>query len=159
MATVEIYEVLLPSARTARAKSHAALRAIAAARPGSALSLSHTDGLALIAIAGGRVGVDVEHVTNRPADADLEDLVALTLAEHERAALGPAGPLGWLQLWTRKEAVLKATGPSSLVDSAIRDIDAFADGARELELGPDHVGAVAVAAGASRIVQRRWRDA
>lgn len=82
--------------------------------PGTGLSfnVSHTQGLALIALAGGReVGVDVERVRTQPTHLDMatryftpgesQRLNALPPAESERA---------FFHVWTRKEAFLKAIG-------------------------------------------------
>lgn len=131
MATIEIWEVPLRTPRMARAESHGALRAIANTRQHDSLSLSHTDGLALVAVAGCAVGVDVEHLDGAPTEEELDELAALTLSdreERELAATVPEGrPVRWLQLWTRKEAVFKATG-ASLGDPAIHDIDGLVEG-------------------------------
>jgi 4'-phosphopantetheinyl transferase len=110
--------------------AHAALRLILAARLGRApqalvfargaqgkpalhgleFSLSHTRGLALVAVAAVPVGVDVERI---------EPLDALALARHrfsaaERAALErvPADrqQAAFYGAWVRKEAFVKATG-------------------------------------------------
>ncbi|MER7224223.1 4'-phosphopantetheinyl transferase superfamily protein, partial [Streptomyces rubradiris] len=73
-------------------------------------SLSHTAGLALLALAGRPVGVDVERV---PGPGPAEDAArALHRAEREELArLAPgARPGAFARCWTRKEAWLKATG-------------------------------------------------
>ena len=82
--------------------------------PGTGLSfnVSHTQGLALIAVAAGReVGVDVERVRTQPTHLDMATryftpgesrrLNALPPTESERA---------FFHVWTRKEAFLKAIG-------------------------------------------------
>jgi 4'-phosphopantetheinyl transferase len=157
---VELWEVPLHRPARARADSHAALRTISARRPDARTSLSHTDGLALVALGTCEVGVDVEHVGNAPDPEELEDLALLTLSEREATALARVGaaerPLRWLALWTRKEAVLKAAG-STIGDPAIRDIDAFGAGVLELRPGRDYVGAVAIGDPGSAIVHRRHR--
>jgi hypothetical protein len=164
MNTVELWEVRLGAPATARAQSHAALRDIVARGAGraSTVSLSHTDGLALVAVSDCPIGVDVEHVGGAPADEELEDLATLTLSNRERRELEAVGrterPARWLQLWTRKEAALKARGPW-LVDPAIRDIDALARGISDLDLGCDYVGAIAVDGPAAPVVRRVYRSA
>jgi 4'-phosphopantetheinyl transferase len=75
------------------------------------ISTSHDDGLAVIAVTrGGSVGIDVERV--RPMD-DALDLAESHLTTREQAWLAahPAGPSrAFLELWTRKEAAVKALG-------------------------------------------------
>lgn len=159
MGIVEIWQVELPAPQTERADSHAALRAIAATIPDASLTLSHTDGLALVAAAPCSVGVDIENLAAVPDAEELEDLAALTLSDRERHALGVARSAvagqAWLQLWTRKEAALKAAG-AALGDPAIRDIDAFSHSVRNLDLPAGYVGALAVADPGLRVVRRTY---
>lgn len=75
-------------------------------------NLSHSGALALIAVARGRrVGVDVEQVRPMP---DLERVAGRVCTPGERATLaGLASPQrdhAFLAMWTRKEALAKATG-------------------------------------------------
>jgi 4'-phosphopantetheinyl transferase len=92
-------------------------------RPGLAhcradISISHTSGLALCALApAGRVGVDVE----RQAVRDLPGLrAAFGAREWREIQAGPDPALTALALWTAKEAALKADGRGfSLEPSAI----------------------------------------
>lgn len=80
----------------------------AAAPSGLRFNLSHSCGLALIAIARGReVGIDVEHV--RPDLAD-ESLLEPADAAALRALPPEARPRAFVTWWTRKEALAKATG-------------------------------------------------
>jgi 4'-phosphopantetheinyl transferase len=91
------------------------------ARPANSLSfnLSHTCGAIVLAVAPSRsLGVDVENENIfRPLDPGNEDI----LAPHERAALGslPASQRTrrFLELWTLKEAYLKARGEGFAVKS------------------------------------------
>ncbi|MFK4224821.1 4'-phosphopantetheinyl transferase family protein [Streptomyces sp. NPDC019890] len=73
-------------------------------------SLSHTAGLVLIALAGAPVGVDVEGVPDPGTTME----VAAQLHPRERAELAalPTAdrPTAFARCWTRKEALLKATG-------------------------------------------------
>src|SRR5438132_347383 len=112
MTIIEIWEVALRSPQTARADSHDALRIIAERRRSWAISLSHTRGLALVAVAEQSIGVDVEHREATPAKDELPDLSYVTLSAYEQHHLDCVAPdlrpARWLQLWTRKEAVLKA---------------------------------------------------
>jgi 4'-phosphopantetheinyl transferase len=79
---------------------------------GLQFNLSHSADLALIAVAPGlEIGVDLEHVQERP---DLHGIAERFWAPAERDALRQAPPTEQRQifyrLWTRKEAVLKASG-------------------------------------------------
>src|SRR5918994_193732 len=76
-------------------------------------NLAHSDDLAVCAIARGtdQVGVDVERV--RPLnDLDVVARVALSGTEFVRyeALAGPERLLAFYEAWTRKEALLKASG-------------------------------------------------
>src|ERR1035437_9118414 len=80
-------------------------------------NLSHTSGLALVAIAGnGRVGIDAETVRSK---IEVEDLSRRFFAPAEAAeilALSPdVQPAAFFTCWTRKEAFVKALGGGLLV--------------------------------------------
>jgi 4'-phosphopantetheinyl transferase len=75
-------------------------------------SLSHSGGRVVLAVArGGAVGVDVERLR---APRDLDGLIAAALSPGEQAVVTalPAAErsAALLRSWTRKEALLKATG-------------------------------------------------
>ena len=96
------------------------------AHSGVEFSLSHTHGLALIAVSrGGGVGVDVERVVDT---VDVRGLAASVFAEPESRHLAgldaAAARLGFFRLWVRKEAYVKARGIG------------LADGLREPVLDP-----------------------
>ena len=83
------------------------------------LSASHAGDVVLVAAsAAGRVGVDVEQVASVQFDG-FDDLV-LTPAErrHLSTLPGPSRALERAVAWTRKEALLKATGHALTVDAA-----------------------------------------
>ncbi|MGG1954109.1 4'-phosphopantetheinyl transferase family protein [Ralstonia solanacearum] len=93
---------------------------------GLEFSLSHTHGLALIAVSSvGAVGVDVERVVDT---VDVHGLAASVFAEPESRHLAgldaAAARLGFFRLWVRKEAYVKARGIG------------LADGLREPVLDP-----------------------
>ncbi len=93
---------------------------------GLEFSLSHTHGLALIAVSRvGAVGVDVERVVDT---VDVHGLAASVFAEPESRHLAgldaAAARLGFFRLWVRKEAYVKARGIG------------LADGLREPVLDP-----------------------
>jgi 4'-phosphopantetheinyl transferase len=79
--------------------------------PGSGLdfSLSHSgDRVVLVLAEGAEVGVDVE----RESDRDIDRLAAMVLTPAEREALAAMDDRrrGFHAYWSRKEALLKATG-------------------------------------------------
>jgi 4'-phosphopantetheinyl transferase len=140
------------------------------------ISTSHDDGLALIAVARGRrVGIDVERV--RPIE-EAHDLAESHMTARERAWLEahPAGASrAFLELWTRKEAVVKVLGTG--LATPLGSFDTGVPGPRgeshptglaqraplsivPLDLPTSHVGAVAVQAATVRIHHRtRHEDA
>ncbi|MET7621467.1 4'-phosphopantetheinyl transferase superfamily protein [Streptomyces sp. NPDC005408] len=95
--------------------------------PGSPVhfSLSHTSGLVMIALATAQVGIDVERVPDDPgvvADVAAQlhprertELAALSAADHATA---------FARCWTRKEALLKATGVGLNEDVALTYVGA-----------------------------------
>lgn len=80
--------------------------------PGSLqFNVSHSAGIALIAVSAHRLGVDVERIRN---DVDTDSLSERFFSARERAGLQSL-PVrlqvpGFYACWTRKEAFLKATG-------------------------------------------------
>ncbi|MYW10628.1 4'-phosphopantetheinyl transferase superfamily protein [Streptomyces sp. SID2563] len=73
-------------------------------------SLSHCEGLSLIAVAATPVGVDVEPVPDPRTLLEAADVVH-PLEAAELAALAPAlRPAAFARVWTRKEAYLKGLG-------------------------------------------------
>jgi 4'-phosphopantetheinyl transferase len=68
-----------------------------------AVSISHSADRVLVALAGAPVGVDVEEISDR---VDPDELASHVLAAGERAPTRPE----FFCYWTRKEAVVKATG-------------------------------------------------
>jgi 4'-phosphopantetheinyl transferase len=87
-------------------------------RSNLSFNLSHSDDLALFALASGRpVGVDVESI--RPI-SDVADLVRRYFSRAENAAIDELPPAerhqAFFNAWTRKEAYLKATG-EGLIDN------------------------------------------
>jgi 4'-phosphopantetheinyl transferase len=128
------------------------------------LSISHSGARVAVALSRSPVGVDVEQVTRRPMD---DGLVRTVLTPAEQASLDrlPAADRhrGLLTYWTRKEALVKATGeglavpltdltvsgpgePPRLVSWAGRVGMAAAVHLADLDPGPDHLGCLAVLA-------------
>lgn len=145
--------------------------------PGDRLrfNVSHSRGLMLCAVGIDRpLGIDVEHVS---LDTEWEDLATRFLASAERRAIAAlslaARRSAFFDCWTRKEAVLKATG-----DGLTRPLGSFAvsvdpqqaevlacDPAlgrpeswllAPLPVGPGYRAAVAVHDGRGRVSLRLW---
>ncbi|GAA2466202.1 4'-phosphopantetheinyl transferase family protein [Streptomyces mauvecolor] len=100
------------------------------------ISISHTDGCGMLAVARVPVGVDVEVVREFP----IEELAPSTLTESERRVVlgapgGDARTQAFLRCWTRKEAVLKAVGVGITTDLSA------------VETRPESSGPAVVAAG------------
>ncbi|HSZ68915.1 MAG TPA: 4'-phosphopantetheinyl transferase superfamily protein [Solirubrobacteraceae bacterium] len=138
--------------RFAQAKDPYRKPALTGNTQGLTFNLSHTRGLILIAVARGReVGVDVEWLGRRVVKMALSGK-HFTESELSELACAPRDERDhcFLQLWARKEARVKMTGEGlrrAIDDNA--DPDRFCAGAEEpwlcdLELAPDHVGALAV---------------
>jgi 4'-phosphopantetheinyl transferase len=111
--------------------------------PGGPLfSLSHSEGLALCAVTGDReVGLDVEWVRPIPeADAILDRW----FGEPERRAWRASGGCarGFMRLWTRREAYLKALGIGFSDETIPRDIDLARWEVHDLEPGDGYLGAL-----------------
>ena len=77
-----------------------------------AFNTSHSDGMAVIAVAQGqRVGIDIERVREIDDALDIaEGLFAAREIEWLRLVSPGSCPRAFLALWTRKEAVVKALG-------------------------------------------------
>lgn len=111
------------------------------------LSLATRDGLVAVALAHDPVGIDVERI-----DSDAEPPLA-TLHRQESEALlalpAPARPLAFAQLWSAKEAYVKALGLGF-----VRPPESFAVSLLSTErfevFDPDRPG---VTAGAGRIIE------
>jgi 4'-phosphopantetheinyl transferase len=106
-------------------------------------NLSHTRGLALVAVsAGTAVGIDVEQL--RPL-ADADALARRFLSPAEAGTVLEAAPaernVAFLRTWTRKEAVLKASGHGLDIDTRLVEVGSGPD---------DRVGTIGPAAGAAR---------
>jgi 4'-phosphopantetheinyl transferase len=128
------------------------------------VSLTHSGWRVAVAIANrARVGIDVERLERNRDDVAFLQKAALSLIERgEIARLAPAArPRALLCIWTRKEALLKATGrglaispelltmsasdaPPALVAWDARDRPASAVFLRDLDFGSEHVGCLAV---------------
>jgi 4'-phosphopantetheinyl transferase len=106
-------------------------------------NLSHSEGLALVAVADRPVGIDIEAIRR---DRDLRALAERALPAEDVAALAAAPEsersMVFYQAWTRQEAQLKClgvglSGPHDAPQMAIEN----------LEIAPDYAAAVAVIGG------------
>jgi 4'-phosphopantetheinyl transferase len=108
---------------------------------GLQFNLSHSEGLALVAVAARPVGIDVEAI--RPA-RDLRALAERALPATDLAALDAAPeaerPAVFYSAWTRHEARLKCLGSGLQVPPPATQV-----AVQELEVAPEYAGAVAVA--------------
>ncbi len=123
-------------------------------------NLSHSSDLALIAVARERrVGVDVERVRPMP---DLEDLAQRVCTPDELVMLTSlAEPLrahAFLGVWTRKEALAKATGEG--IRAVMREGRPDADGWTVVDLDdlPGYAGCVAAEGEGWALVRRNLTD-
>ena len=139
-------------------------------------NLSHSEDLALMAVTKiGNVGVDVECVR---ALKDMDHLVERFFSARENKLFQnvPAGekPAAFFNLWTRKEALLKATGegitrslslvevsflpgePARLLAVSGDEVKAAEWCLRELEPAPGFAAAVAIQAGDVKVRCARW---
>jgi 4'-phosphopantetheinyl transferase len=141
-------------------------------------NLAHSDDLALIALTRiGQVGIDVERI--RPLQ-DAEELVARFFSTREHQAFKRLDerkkPAAFFNLWTRKEAWLKATGEgiasslhlvevSFLEDEPARLVSVPAPldqglswSLLDLRPAPGFAAALAIAASDPKVHCRRWDD-
>jgi 4'-phosphopantetheinyl transferase len=134
-------------------------------RPLPELSISHSGDKIAVAVTDGLpVGVDVE----QERDVQVQDLVRMTLSAGELDAFAAVRTAdrdaAFFTYWSRKEALLKATGrglsipmtritvtpwdqPPRVVDSASSEVDASAMRMAQLDAGTGYRAAVAVLAG------------
>jgi 4'-phosphopantetheinyl transferase len=128
-------------------------------------SLSHTEGLALVAVSAAEVGVDVEMTRQTPL---AEGLISRCLTAAEQAAVAASNDTttAFLRYWTAKESYLKGLGIG--LAEPLGNVEVHWDGhasariARDgttdqrwvlhaFEAGPHHIAAVAVNAPAVSI--------
>ncbi len=97
------------------------------ADPGPAFSFTHAGALVGVAVhAGGPVGLDVEQVREL---ADLDGMAGHVCSPAELREAAAGTPAGFFRTWTRKEALLKATGDG--LSSPMGAITLDAAGVRE----------------------------
>ncbi|GAA2122733.1 4'-phosphopantetheinyl transferase family protein [Streptomyces synnematoformans] len=127
---------------------------------GPEFSLSHGGELVLVAVAPGRVGVDVEPVGAKPPEPGLVE----SLHPAERAVLLAAPeaerPAAFVRLWTRKEAYLKGLGVGLGRALDADDVSTAVPGWQLVDLAPGkgHAGALAVESAGAREEIREIRE-
>ncbi|HEX7969062.1 MAG TPA: 4'-phosphopantetheinyl transferase superfamily protein [Stellaceae bacterium] len=141
-------------------------------------SLSHSGERVVLAVArgGAELGVDVERLVPQRDRGSLAPAVLSATEQRVVAALPPARrPLALLRYWTRKEALLKATGdglavaPATLTVSAPDAPPALLSWTAETPLdapaylfdlspGPGHVASLAILGARLAIVERAAGD-
>ncbi|WP_188317077.1 4'-phosphopantetheinyl transferase family protein [Solihabitans fulvus] len=111
--------------------------------PGWDVNLSRAGSLVAVAVArGARIGVDIERAVPQPRAASLaaryfSSADRAALAEHDLASA--EATLAWYRIWTRREAIAKATG------AGLRGLAADVDGVElvELPMPEGYVGTLA----------------
>jgi 4'-phosphopantetheinyl transferase len=104
-------------------------------------NLSHSEDLALVAVAEREVGIDLERIN---PERDLLALAERALPAADAAAVGAAGPAEraatFYEAWTRHEARLKCLGSGLGAPAAETPV-----AVRSLEVAPGYAAAVAIA--------------
>lgn len=128
------------------------------------ISLSHSEDIALVAVAATPVGIDIESLgVAEGAGDDLEGMAEMTLSNRELQLLHESAlhlrPVAWLRSWTRKEAWVKANG-SGLADRILAEVDVSEEtlaGHTLVDLTPadGYVGALALAYPRVRV---NWKE-
>lgn len=132
----------------------------AGAAKGVEFSVAHADDLALFALGvAAPLGVDLERVVPLP---DLDSLARAWCAAPELEEVLAHPPArraeALLRTWTRKEALLKATGEGMVRDPSRVDTSTPPDGWTFVPLrpAPDFVGTLAVRAPSVRVACHTW---
>jgi len=132
-------------------KPHGKVRA-----DGVDLSVTHSGELIGVAVGDHPVGLDVEKVD---PGIDVDAMARMSLAAGELRQLerydGIAKAEAFTRYWTRKEAVVKATGDGIRTDLRTVVVDTPTAGLqlRDLAVGPDHLAALAVLSSEPPVVQ------
>jgi 4'-phosphopantetheinyl transferase len=139
-------------------------------------NLSHTEDLALCAITRGKaVGIDIERL--RPMD-DAGQIMSRYFTPREQAEFfnypQQERPAAFFRAWTRKEALLKATGDglAALADTyevALAEVGpermSLSDDTEavpcwtlhDLDVGPEYLAALAVAGKLGEVILNNWK--
>jgi 4'-phosphopantetheinyl transferase len=120
-------------------------------------NLSHSAGLAAIAVAHAEVGVDVECIQELPEYAEIARCF-FSAAEFEQLNGLPSHlrAHAFLACWTRREAHGKACGEGLSSDRLGEPTGRWS--LHALEPAPGYVGALAIEGAGWRLVERAWAD-
>lgn len=130
-------------------------------------NLSHSDGLAAIAIAERPVGIDIQQQRTGPGLGRMAERYFSALEASWLGAAPDSEELGrrFSRLWSRKEACAKVTG-GRLIPTLAREVSTFGNGTfgwtepavtgRDLAVPAGHHGAVAQAGSDSFDVHLAW---
>ncbi|WP_127127913.1 4'-phosphopantetheinyl transferase superfamily protein [Georgenia sp. SYP-B2076] len=111
----------------------------AGARAAVGFNVSHAEGRVAVAVTdGAAVGIDVEPVLEPAADAVAEEILGPTELEAYRALPADARARALAVWWTRKEAVLKATGDGLALAPALVPVSAPDEPAALATAGSGH---------------------
>jgi 4'-phosphopantetheinyl transferase len=114
---------------------------------GLELSIAHSGWDVGVAVSLGPIGLDVERLECGALHPD--GMAAHALSARERTSLeqlsATARPIAWLKYWTRKEAVLKATGDGLRIDPASLAVSAPWESPRVTAWPPSLAGATRAA--------------
>ncbi|MEW5851268.1 MAG: 4'-phosphopantetheinyl transferase superfamily protein [Myxococcota bacterium] len=139
-------------------------------------NLSHCEDCAVCAVTTGHdVGIDVEAVRERPLLHQVaQRFFSPVEAQEVLSAPAPAQLRRFLTCWTRKEAFIKACGgglsipldgfqvttqgPARLLATPWAPDEVERWSLMDVDVGPDHVAALAVGAGNHVVEQVRWEE-
>ncbi|WP_328380536.1 4'-phosphopantetheinyl transferase superfamily protein (plasmid) [Streptomyces sp. NBC_00440] len=115
-------------------------------------SLSHCDGICLLAFAAAPVGVDVEKVFSPAVADEVGPILHPREAAELRAYSGPDRAVAFARVWTRKEAYLKGLGTGLGRDPSLDYLGCAPEGpvsppgwtAHDVSAGEGHAAALAV---------------
>jgi 4'-phosphopantetheinyl transferase len=139
-------------------------------------SLSHAAGVAVLAVTSGDdVGIDIEPLRLSERDGVVAEALRGTLSEAEATGVGLESGYNLLRHWTRKEALLKASGHGLVVEPSKVTLCASGSGRwvvaeaahlrdpprwriADLDLAGEHVGAVAVRGRLDHVAMCCWKN-
>lgn len=123
-------------------------------------NLSHSADLALIAIAGAEVGVDLEHIRAHPDYAAIaEDFFSAAEADSLNSLPSHLQAEAFFSCWTKQEAYVKARGEGLATTTDPVSVPADLHGAYSLYTlhpAPGYVGALAIAGSRWRLTLHRY---